>query len=128
MGLLDGLRNLPIVDHTFKNFFGLIGWTGTGRGAVRWFQISGAFLAAELVPMVLVLLLAAAWVWRRDFRAPAGAATGFVRAASWASAAAVYVASAAWLSSAAATSWLKVLAYALFTGGRDPVGVSRVEA
>ncbi len=50
------LRNEPVVDHTFKNFFGLIGWTGTGGGEVRWFQISGPFLA----PYVLLGLAGAA--------------------------------------------------------------------
>jgi hypothetical protein len=50
------LRNEPVVDHTFKNFFGLIGWTGTGGGEVRWFQISGPFLA----PYVLLGLVGAA--------------------------------------------------------------------
>jgi hypothetical protein len=59
------LRDNPVVDHTFKNFVGLIGWTGTGGGDVRWFQISGAFLAVWL----LLALAAAAWaaffLWTR---------------------------------------------------------------
>jgi hypothetical protein len=59
------LRNQPVVDHTFKNFFGLIGWTGTGGGDLKWFQISGVFLA----PYLLLALAGAAgtvvWLWRR---------------------------------------------------------------
>jgi hypothetical protein len=59
------LRDNPVVDHTFKNFVGLIGWTGTGGGDVRWFQISGAFLAVWF----LLTLATAAWtaffLWTR---------------------------------------------------------------
>jgi hypothetical protein len=75
------LREEPVVDHTFKNFFGLIGWTGTGGGSVRWFQISGFFLAPYLLLGLVAAAGTAIWLWRRrpnDFRALAGVAAAIV--------------------------------------------------
>lgn len=60
------LSDFPVADHTFKNFFGLIGWSGTGRGSLSWFQISGAFLAPFLAASVLLTVAAAIWIARRD--------------------------------------------------------------
>jgi len=60
------LREEPVVDHTFKNFFGLIGWTGTGGGSVRWFQISGLFLAPYLLLALAGSIGAAVWLWKRQ--------------------------------------------------------------
>ncbi len=110
--LLDVLRDAPILDHTFKNFFGLIGWTGTGKGAVAWFQISGLFLAVYLLLVAILLGLAAAWVWRRDFER---SATGWdpVAPASWVLCAAVFLASFCWLASRSPTAWPKLLLYCL---------------
>jgi len=66
------LRGEPVVDHTFKNFFGLIGWTGTGGGSVRWFQISGAFLAPYVLLALACAAGAAVWLFkRRPVREPA---------------------------------------------------------
>ena len=59
------LRNEPVVDHTFKNFFGLIGWTGTGGGEVRWFQICGPFLAPYIVLGLAAVAGAAIWLGKR---------------------------------------------------------------
>ena len=70
------LREEPVVDHTFKNFFGLIGWTGTGGGSLRWFQISGIFLAPYLLLGLVAAAGTAIWLWRRrpnDLRLLAGA-------------------------------------------------------
>ena len=75
------LREEPVVDHTFKNFFGLIGWTGTGGGSLRWFQISGLFLAPYLLLALAAAAGAGVWLWRRrpnDFRPLAGAAAALV--------------------------------------------------
>ncbi|HET7451786.1 MAG TPA: hypothetical protein VFL12_03545, partial [Thermoanaerobaculia bacterium] len=89
-----------------KNFFGLIGWTA--HGDLRWFQISGPFLAVDLGAAVAVGLLAAAWTWRRDFRDPAAPRRAAV--ASWLVAAAVFVATFGWLVSRPAVSPLKLAA------------------
>ncbi len=59
------LRDEPVVDHTFKNFVGLIGWTGTGGGALRWFQISGVFLAPYLLLALASAIGAGVWLRRR---------------------------------------------------------------
>jgi hypothetical protein len=84
-GLLRYVRAEPVVDHTFKNFFGLIGWTGTGGGELRWFQISGAFLAIYLLLALAGSAFAALWLsrrtegraWRLSGAALAAAAFGF---------------------------------------------------
>lgn len=75
---LDYLRSEPVLDHTFKNLFGLIGWMGTGRGEVRWFQVSGVFLAPYVLLGALCAAGAAVWFWekggsRRAARAVCGA-------------------------------------------------------
>lgn len=62
---LTYLRGDPVVDHSFKNFFGLMGWTGTGGGSVRWFQISGFFLAPFLLLGLAATTGAAWWFWTR---------------------------------------------------------------
>ena len=75
------LREEPVVDHTFKNFFGLIGWTGTGNGSLRWFQISGLFLAPYLLLALAAAIGAGIWLWRRrpnGLRPLAGAAAALV--------------------------------------------------
>lgn len=73
LSLLAYFVEYPVVDHTMKNFIGLIGWTGTGNGAVRWLQIGGV----AYLPYVLLLLVFAwtAIVWlalegRRNMRLP----------------------------------------------------------
>jgi hypothetical protein len=65
-GFFEYLRDQPVVDHTFKNFFGLIGWTGTGGGDLRWFQISGVFLAPYLLLALAGAAGTAVWLWRRS--------------------------------------------------------------
>lgn len=110
LSFFEMLRDTPILDHTFKNFFGLIGWTGTGKGAVAWFQISGPFLAPYLLLAALLSVLTAAWLWKRD----GAAARDSVTAASRALAGAVFLAGFAWLASRPSTVWPKLLVYCLF--------------
>ncbi len=108
---LEGLREAPILDHTFKNFLGLIGWTGTGRGALAWFQISGPFLALYLLLTLWLLVLTASWVWTRDF-GHSGGRPPRTAAVSWGLGALVLVASFGWLSTGAVTAWPKLALYA----------------
>jgi len=88
-------RSSPVADHTLKNFFGLIGWTGGGDGVVRWFQISGVFLAVPLALVLLLVVLTASWVARRDF--PAGMPARRSGIAGWALAGAVFLVAFGWL-------------------------------
>ena len=79
---LDYLRGEPVVDHTFKNFFGLIGWMGTGGGEVRWFQVSGIFLAPYIFLALAAAAGAAVWSWRNEKSRPiARAVFGAIAAA-----------------------------------------------
>lgn len=107
LSFFEMLRDTPILDHTFKNFFGLIGWTGTGRGAVSWFQVSGVFLAPYLFLAALLSVLTAVWVWKRD----GGAVRDAVTTTSWALSAAAFLTSFAWLASRPSTAWPKLLVY-----------------
>ena len=60
------LHDDPVVDHTFKNFVGLIGWTGSGGGLLRWMQISGPYLAVYLAVALAAAGATAVWLARRD--------------------------------------------------------------
>jgi hypothetical protein len=80
-GFFAYLQDQPVVDHTFKNFFGLIGWTGTGGGDLKWFQISGIFLAPYLLLALAGAAGTAVWLWQRSRgtgRGLAGAAAAIV--------------------------------------------------
>jgi hypothetical protein len=102
---LDAFRNLPILDHTLKNFLGLIGWTS--GGGVRWFQISGVFLAVDAGFIAAVALLAALWTGRRDFGAEFPERRA--RTATWILAGTVFAGTFAWLVSRPAVSPVKLL-------------------
>jgi hypothetical protein len=70
--LLRFLRSNPVADHTFKNFFGLIGWTGAGGGTVHWFQVSGPFLTIYLVLLFALSWDAILWCARQERLSPTG--------------------------------------------------------
>jgi hypothetical protein len=100
------LRDYPVVDHTFKNFVGLIGWTGTGGGRVRWFQISGPYLALFLALELAASAGTAVWL--------AGRQLARRRILSLAAAGLVFAFCAVWLFSTADGSALpKRVLYAL---------------
>src|SRR5262249_46651241 len=63
---LSYLRDNPVVDHTFKNFVGLIGWTARGAGQVDWFQISGVFLTVWLFVALAAAAASAVRLWESD--------------------------------------------------------------
>ena len=83
------LREDPVVDHSFKNLVGLVGWTGSGGGQLRWMQISGPYLAVYLVIALAAAAGTAAWLVRWDRRER--------RLLSLASAAAVFAFCVLWL-------------------------------
>ncbi|HEV2064919.1 MAG TPA: glycosyltransferase family 39 protein [Thermoanaerobaculia bacterium] len=70
LDVLSYMTRYTVLDHTFKNFVGLIGWTGTGRGDVRWFQIDGPYLLVYLLLASAVATLAAAWIERQEQEHP----------------------------------------------------------
>jgi hypothetical protein len=106
--VLRYLGEFPVADHTFKNFVGLIGWTGTGGGAVRWLQVSGVFLAVFLAAAGALALATAWWTSRTD-----AAAGPLSRAAGWAPAAAAFVLAAMLFSAGGAPTASKGIVYAL---------------
>jgi hypothetical protein len=104
---LDYLRAEPVLDHTFKNFFGLIGWMGTGGGEVRWFQVSGVFLAPYLLLALSCAAGAAFWFWRQ------GGSRRTARAICGASAASVFLLCLTFFSGAGAPGLLKGIVYSV---------------
>jgi hypothetical protein len=64
------MTRYPVLDHTFKNFVGLIGWTGTGRGDLHWFQIDGPYLLVYLILASGAAILAAYWIERQELEHP----------------------------------------------------------
>ena len=64
-GMLSFLRAHPVFDHTVKNFFGLIGWTGTGGGEVHWFQITGWCYLPWVIVGLATVCGAFFWMERR---------------------------------------------------------------
>jgi len=113
LALFDVMREAPVLDHTFKNFFGLIGWTGTGKGSLDWIQVSGPFLATYLLLAAALLALTAAWIWRGDFGAAKSPGEDRAAAASWFVGALVLAATFGWLVSRPSTAWPKLLLYSL---------------
>jgi hypothetical protein len=100
------LRGYPVVDHSFKNFVGLVGWTGSGGGLLRWMQISGPYLAVYLGVALLAAAATAVWLLRRNLAQR--------RFASIAVAAALFLFGVAWLFASADGSALpKRVLYAL---------------
>jgi Dolichyl-phosphate-mannose-protein mannosyltransferase len=119
------LSENPVADHTFKNFLGLIGWSGTGHGTLSWFQISGVFLAPYLIGAVLLSLAAAAWIARTDRQT--GSARRAAARIGWALGAAAFVLAFAGLTGPAAGPGAlgKRLVYALVVAV-PCVGLARV--
>ena len=64
------LTRYPVLDHSFKNFVGLIGWTGTGRGDLRWFQIDGPYLLVYLLLACAAATLSVVWIERQEREHP----------------------------------------------------------
>ena len=57
------LARLPAIEHFTLNFYGLIGWIGTGAGSLSWFQIHGVpRLVFSLTEMGIAIILFAYFV------------------------------------------------------------------
>ncbi|MGH9399356.1 MAG: hypothetical protein ACRD00_03245, partial [Thermoanaerobaculia bacterium] len=48
----------------------LIGWTGTGGGKLRWFQIDGPYLLVDLLLAAAAAALTAVWIERQEYLRP----------------------------------------------------------
>jgi 4-amino-4-deoxy-L-arabinose transferase-like glycosyltransferase len=72
------LTRYPVLDHTFKNLVGLIGWTGSGGGDLRWFQIDGPYLLVYLLLAGAAATLAALWLERQQPAHPFPRAVPFI--------------------------------------------------
>lgn len=68
MSPLEYFVRYPVIDHTVKNFVGLIGWTGLGGGEVRWLQIGGAAYLPYLALLLIVSIATATWFASRGVR------------------------------------------------------------
>lgn len=59
--ILEYITTQPVFQQTYKNFFGLIGWTGTGHGQVLLLQIDGAYI--QIISLILTVLLGLSYLW-----------------------------------------------------------------
>ena len=50
----DYLQLQPVLEHFMLNFYGLIGWNGTGIGKLKWFQVNG--MPREVFSMLIFIL------------------------------------------------------------------------
>ena len=70
------IHSQPVIDHFILNFYGLLGWIGTGGGKLKWFQVAGApraafslilFAAGLLITVSLLITLWQAFRIRTGF-------------------------------------------------------------
>lgn len=72
------LDHYPVAEHTVRNFVGLVGWTGSGGGELRWLQISRwSFLPFALAGMAMT---AGALLWCLELALRSRNAPGVARA------------------------------------------------
>lgn len=48
------LNTQPVFEHFLLNYYGLIGWAGTGVGQLQWFQLGGFPLAVFTIALLIV--------------------------------------------------------------------------
>ena len=58
---IDFLKTQPIVEFTYRHFWGLIGWTGSGGGELLWFQIPYEFLGK--ISFILMAIMLSSFFW-----------------------------------------------------------------
>jgi len=61
-GLVDYLHLQPVFEHFMLNFYGLLGWIGTGMGELRWFQVDGLPRTVYSIVMFVLACMCAAYV------------------------------------------------------------------
>ena len=68
LNAFEYFSRFPVFDHTVKNFIGLIGWTGTGHGSLRWLQIGRSAYAPFALTILAVVVVTAFTLARADWR------------------------------------------------------------
>ncbi len=66
----DYLHVQPVLEHFILNFYGLIGWQGTGKGQVVWFQVNGlprVIFSILIFCLACIFLFYILWLMYRTF-------------------------------------------------------------
>jgi hypothetical protein len=66
LSFLDYLSVQPVIEHFVVNFIGLLGWMGTGKGQMHWFQIHGGPLTAFSFAMLFFALVLVLFLFRQS--------------------------------------------------------------
>ena len=60
--LFEYINKLPVFEHFFLQFYGILGGGGTGRGVLKWFMIGGVPRSFFSILMLMMMLLIAFFI------------------------------------------------------------------